>query len=111
MQLPGQGETSASVAARVAAARAIQRERFAGHPKVRVNSDATGRLVEEIAPLDAECSALLARAAERFGMTPRGYHRILRTARTIADLAGSATVRAPHLAEAISYRLPFVAGG
>lgn len=107
MQLPGQGETSASVAARVAAARAIQRERFAGHPKVRVNSDATGRLVEEIAPLYAECSALLARAAERFGMTPRGYHRILRSARTIADLDGAAAIRPPHLAEALSFRITF----
>ena len=107
MQLPGRGESSAAVAARVAAARQVQARRFAAHPKVRVNADATGRLIEEIAPLDGDCSNLLARAAERFGLTPRGYHRILRAARTIADMDASADIRQPHLAEALSYRIAF----
>lgn len=107
LALPATGESSATVAARVAAARAIQNSRFADHPTARVNADASGRLLEEIAPLDGECRALLSLAAERLGLTPRGYHRILRSARTIADLDESAAIRQPHLAEALSYRLPF----
>ena len=55
--------------------------------------------------------ALIAAAADRLGLTMRGYHRVLRTARTIADLAGSDRVLTDHLREALSYRLPFVAGG
>ncbi len=105
--LPATGESSASVAERVAAARMLQTERFTGHPSARVNADASGRLLEEIAPLDSECRSLLALAAERLGLTPRGYHRILRSARTIADLDRSPAIRQPHLAEALSYRLPF----
>ncbi len=89
------------------AARGIQARRFADHPRARVNADASGRLLEEIAPLDSECRSLLALAAEKLGLTPRGYHRILRSARTIADLDDSPAIRQPHLAEALSYRLPF----
>ena len=59
----------------------------------------------------AEGKALLLRVAERFGLSARAYHRILRVARTIADLDGSATVRHPHIAEAISYRLSALAKG
>ncbi len=105
--LPPTGESSATVAERVAAARALQAQRFAGHPQARVNADAAGRLLEEIAPLDSDCRALLALAAEKLGLTPRGYHRILRAARTIADLDASENIRQPHLGEALSYRLPF----
>ncbi|WP_018001273.1 YifB family Mg chelatase-like AAA ATPase [Paracoccus sp. N5] len=105
--LPATGESSATVAERVAAARGIQARRFAEHPRARVNADASGRLLEEIAPLDGECRSLLALAAEKLGLTPRGYHRILRSARTIADLDDSPAIRQPHLAEALSYRLPF----
>ena len=107
LALPPSGESSAMVAERVAAARAVQSKRFAAHPNVRVNADAAGRLLEEIAPLDSESRALLALAAERLGLTPRGYHRILRASRTIADLDASEHIRQPHLAEALTYRLPF----
>ena len=106
LALPPSGESSAMVAERVAAARAVQSKRFAAHPNVRVNADAAGRLLEEIAPLDSESRALLALAAERLGLTPRGYHRILRASRTIADLDASEHIRQPHLAEALTYRLP-----
>lgn len=111
LELPSGGDTSAQVAARVAAARDVQAARFRDHPQARVNAEASGSLLDQIAAPDEEGRALILKASERLGLTARGYHRILRTARTIADLAGSATVRAPHLAEAISYRLPFVAGG
>jgi magnesium chelatase family protein len=105
LDLPSRGDSSATVAARVAEARARQSARFADHPAVRVNAEAEGALLEEIASPDAEGRALLARVAERIGLTARGYHRVLRTARTIADLDGSDRVRSPHLAEAVSYRL------
>lgn len=110
LDLPDTGESSAAVAGRVAAARAIQTARFAAHPDVRVNADAEGRLLEDVASPDPEGRELLARVAERFGLSARGYHRVLRVARTIADLAGSAEVRKPHVAEAVSYRLSVQAG-
>lgn len=101
------GESSAKVAQRVAAARRIQQERFAGRAALRTNGSASGRILEEIAPLDSEGQHLLDRVAEHFGLSARGYHRILRTARTIADLEGTENISPPHLAEAVSYRLPF----
>ena len=105
LDLPPSGDSSATVAARVAQARARQSARFADHPRLRVNADMEGRLLEEAASPDAEGRDFLSRAADRFGLTARGYHRILRVARTIADLDGSATVRRPHIAEAVGYRL------
>jgi magnesium chelatase family protein len=105
LDLPQQTETSAAVAARVARARARQAARFAGHGRLRTNADAEGRMLEEIATPDPGGRALLTRVAERFGLTARGYHRVLRVARTIADLDGSEAVRQPHVAEAVSYRL------
>ncbi len=104
------GESSARIAERVAAARAVQARRFDAVPDVRVNAEAEGALLEDIAAPDAEGRALLTQAAARYGLTARGYHRVLRVARTIADLAGSETVRRPHLAEALAYRLPAAAG-
>ena len=105
LDLPANGESSQTVAARVAAARAVQAERFAGTPGLRQNADAEGGLLEEIAGPDAEGRELLIRAAERFGLSARGYHRVLRVARTIADLDESADVRRGHVAEALSFRL------
>ena len=105
LDLPQSGEDTAAVAVRVAEARDRQAKRFAGVPGARVNADAEGALLERVAAPDTAGRALLARAAERFGLSARGYHRILRVARTIADLAGAETVQAPHMAEAISFRL------
>jgi magnesium chelatase family protein len=110
LDLPGGGERSATVAARVAAARTRQERRYAAHPGVRVNAEAEGRLLDEVATPDPEGRDLLARAADRFGLTARGYHRVLRVARTIADLDGSEGVRRPHVGEAVSYRLTFAVG-
>jgi magnesium chelatase family protein len=111
LDLPASGDTSAQVSARVATARAVQTARFADHPDMRVNADAEGAVLDEIASPDAEGRALLARVAERFGLSARGYHRVLRVARTIADLDGSPTVRQPHIAEAVSFRLASSAKG
>ncbi|MDO5646663.1 YifB family Mg chelatase-like AAA ATPase [Paracoccus sp. (in: a-proteobacteria)] len=111
LELPSRGETTAQIAARVAAARDLQAQRYRDIPDMRVNAEASGALLDDIAAPDDAGRALIHKASERLGLTARGYHRILRTARTIADLDGSARVMPPHLAEAISYRLPFVAGG
>lgn len=105
LDLPASGDPSAVVAARVAAARTVQAERYQGLPGVRVNADAEGAVLEQVATPDPAGRDLLTRAANRFGLSARGYHRVLRVARTIADLDGSAQVRAPHVAEAIGYRL------
>ncbi|KAA8606914.1 AAA family ATPase [Salipiger aestuarii] len=105
LDLPPSGDSSAEVATRVAAARDIQSMRFADHPSVRTNADAEGRLLDEITRLDQESRDVLLRAADRFGLTARGYHRILRVARTIADLEGAGPIRRAHLAEALGYRL------
>jgi magnesium chelatase family protein len=105
LDLPASGDSSATIAARVQAARARQSSRFAQHPATRVNADMEGALLEEVAAPDPEGRALLAKVAERFGLSARGYHRVLRVARTIADLEGAVQVRLPHVAEAVSYRL------
>jgi magnesium chelatase family protein len=105
LDLPASGDASATVAARVASARDVQAARFAGHDNMRVNADAEGALLEEIASPDPEGRDLLQRVAMRFGLTARGYHRVMRVARTIADLDGAPTVRTPHVAEAVSYRV------
>lgn len=105
LDLPQSGESSAVIAARIAAARARQTARFAGHTQARVNADAEGHLLEQIATPYAEGRALLLRGAEKFGLSARGYHRILRVARTIADLDGSDAVARHHVAEAVGYRL------
>ena len=104
LDLPDSGDTSAQVARRVATARALQTARFEGTPDLRCNADAEGQTLEEIATPDAEGRDLLQRAAEKFRLTARGYHRVLRVARTIADLEGSEHVRRPHVAEAASFR-------
>ncbi|MEL7178751.1 MAG: YifB family Mg chelatase-like AAA ATPase [Pseudomonadota bacterium] len=105
LDLPETGESSADVAARVHHARAAQTKRFKDHAQVRVNADMEGHLLEEIATPDTEGRALLVKVAERFGLSARGYHRVLRVARTIADLEGAGQVRHPHVAEAVGYRL------
>lgn len=104
---PANAEKSTVVAARVANARAIQRERFAAHglPGVTTNAQAPTSLVEEIAAPDAAGLSLLRDASEKLGFSARAYHRVLKVARTLADLDGADTVGRIHLAEAISYRM------
>ena len=104
--LPPPSEGSAEVAARVAQARELQAARFAARdlPYVRTNAQAAGPLLEEIAKPDASGLALLRDAADAMRLSARGYHRVLRVARTLADLDGAEKVGRIHLAEALSYR-------
>ncbi len=105
LDLPEAGDSSAEMAARISAAREVQSARFNAHPDIRVNADAEGGVLEEIATPDDEGRTLLLKVAERFGLSARGYHRVLRVARTIADLEGVEDVRKHHVAEAVSFRL------
>jgi magnesium chelatase family protein len=105
LDLPASGDDTATVATRVAAARDVQADRYSAHAGIRMNADAEGELLESIAAPDAGGRELLTRAADRFSLTARGYHRVLRVARTIADLDGSSTVGRAHVAEALGYRL------
>lgn len=97
------GEPTAAVAARIAEARARQAERYAG-TAVRTNATADGTLLERFAALDAAGQALMEDAARKFRLSMRGYTRMLRVARTIADLEASERVLRHHVAEALSYR-------
>jgi magnesium chelatase family protein len=105
LDLPASGDASEVVALRVAKARQVQTERFGAGSELRQNADAEGATLEEIATPDTEGRELLIKVAERFGLSARGYHRVLRVARTIADLDHSADVRRPHVAEALSFRI------
>ncbi|MCF3642821.1 YifB family Mg chelatase-like AAA ATPase [Rhizobium sp. TRM95111] len=104
---PVPAETSAAVGMRVARARQIQRDRFLalGMPQLSTNARASTALIERIAEPDAGGLQLLRDAAEKMKFSARGYHRVLKVARTLADLDGKETVGRIHLAEAISYRI------
>ncbi len=107
LSLPPPAEGSAAIAERVATARARQQVRFAdldAETRPRSNAEADGRLLEEIAAPDPQGRALLTEAAEKLRLSARGYHRVLKVARTLADLEASAEVRRLHIAEALSYR-------
>lgn len=104
--LPAPSEGSAEVAARVTAARTRQIDRFAGLglPGVRTNAQLDGAVLEDVARPDAAGQALLSEAADALNLSARGFHRVLRLARTLADLDGIEDVRRMHIAEAVSYR-------
>ena len=99
---------AAEVAARVARARDIQSERYAalGLPHVRTNAQVQGPVLEDVARPDTAGLSLLRDAADAMRLSARGYHPVLRVARTPADLDGADAVGRPHTAEALSYRAP-----
>lgn len=99
------GETSASVKQRIVAARQLQASRYRSFEDVHLNADAEGKLLDQVAPLNSEARTYLLKAAEKFGLSARGYHRVLRVARTIADLAEAEHISRDHIAEAVSFRL------
>jgi magnesium chelatase family protein len=103
LALPPPAEGTAAVAERVGKARDIQMQRYDGlNP--RTNAEVEGELLDRVATPDPAGTNLLADAATALKLTARGYHRVLKVARTIADLAGKETVGRIHIAEALSYR-------
>ena len=109
MIAPNDAEPSAAIAARVLKARNIQIERYLklGEPTVHCNAAASAKLIEKVAQPDEESKKLLLQAAEKFSLSARAYHRVLKVARTLADLGGSETIKNPHIAEALGYRVGF----
>ncbi|HEV2550331.1 MAG TPA: YifB family Mg chelatase-like AAA ATPase [Stellaceae bacterium] len=113
LALPPPAEGSAEVASRVAAARARQAARYQRLPpdrRIRTNAELDGQLLDELAAPDADGKRLLVDASERLHLSARGYHRVLRVARTLADLEASERVRRLHIAEALSYRRILLGG-
>jgi magnesium chelatase family protein len=98
-----QGESSAVVNARVEAAREIQRQRFAG-TSLTCNADMHPAEVRSFCSLDSDCRTLMRAAMNQMQLSARAYHRILKLARTIADLSSAENITAPFLAEALQYR-------
>ncbi len=97
-------ETSADIRKRVNKARLIQDERFKGFPEIYNNAQMPSRMVREICTLDTACSVLLKTAMKKLQLSARAFDRILKVARTCADLAASEGIKIEHLAEAIQYR-------
>lgn len=100
LALPPSKEGTAEVAARVARARALQLERNGG----RTNADLSQDMLDHVATPDKDGQKLLIQAAETLGLTARGYHRVIKVARTLADLAGSENIHRLHIAESLSHR-------
>ena len=104
---PAEAEPSRVVAERVRQARDIQSKRYVelGMPQIRTNGDCPANLIEKVAVLDDAATTLLQIISEKMRLSARAYHRVLKVARTIADLDGAPQLTKHHLAEAISYRL------
>jgi magnesium chelatase family protein len=97
------GECSTNVRARVLAAR--ERQLARGLKKMRVNAELHGKPLDRVCALDEGGRRLLERSAEKLHLSARGFHRVLKVARTIADLAEAEAIAVEHLAEALQYRL------
>jgi magnesium chelatase family protein len=94
---------SAEILARVLKARELQNQRFSSS-RIYANAQMNNRQIRQVCKIDTESSALLERAMDKFGLSARAHARILKIARTLADLEGSTHIKTPHVAEAIQYR-------
>jgi magnesium chelatase family protein len=97
-------ESSSSIRERVAGARKRQRARFANQPKTNCNARMGTKQLKQFCKLDAESQELIRVAMSELNLSARAYDRILKVARTIADLAGTETISSEHVSEAIQYR-------
>lgn len=106
LALPPASEDSATVRARIARVRELQAERYAplGKAGVRLNAHADGEILERVASLTAPAKTLLLKVCESLRLSARGYHRVIRLARTIADIENDTEITETHIAEAASYR-------
>ena len=99
-----EGEKSAAIRERVIKARKIQEERYRDFPHIHCNAQMTDRMLHEFCQTDEESMEMLKLAMKRYSLSARAYSRIMKVARTIADLAGSDVIRKDHIYEAVSYR-------
>jgi magnesium chelatase family protein len=97
-------ESSADIRARVLTARKIQQKRFSSLNKIHCNAQMPGKMVREVCRLDTTGTAILKKAMEKLQLSARAYDRILKVARTAADMDGSRDIRTEHVAQAIQYR-------
>ena len=104
LSLDTEEESSEAIRERVMAARNAQRERFKGR-SIHANGQMTVRMVKKHCAVNASAKDLLERAVEKFGLSARAYHRILKVSRTIADIELNADIDESHVAEAIQYRV------
>ena len=98
------GESSSAVRERVVAARVLQRTRYAGLRAIGCNAHVSGRWLDAHTRIDSDARTMLMRAAERLSLSARGYHRVIKVARTIADLDGATAITEQSIAEALRYR-------
>ena len=101
---PRPSESSSAIRERVIKARSLQTERYKGEPNIHCNAQLTPKLMRKYAQPDEDGLRKLKIAMDRFGLSARAYDRILKVARTIADLEGSETIKGNHIGEAINYR-------
>ena len=104
LRAPSSSEDSSAVRARVIASRERQAERFTGEKKTYCNAQMASKLIRKFCGISAESEKLLENAVTRMGLSARAHDRILKVARTIADLEASENIQTKHLSEAIQYR-------
>jgi magnesium chelatase family protein len=105
------GESSAGMRQRVAAAHSRQRRRYARVFGDRANAHVPGRWLSANTKISAEARSMLEAASDKLSLSARGYHRVIKVARTIADLDGDDSVQSPHVGEALRYRAPAMGPG